>query len=102
MRITISWGNTNRLRMEAVDDELPAAAAFVVERCEMRKEDLVTIEVEDNRLVRKLFDDHLCNMKFGLVESRECEGGPVIKLHLMYKKAGWTLGVKTENGTADG
>lgn len=102
MRVIFDWGNINRLTVDAEDHELAECARFISNICEKRGPELIQLRVLDTPEMRRLFEVHLCNLKFARVESRESVEGPVVEVSLIYKKVGWTLGPKTENGAADG
>lgn len=91
MKIQIHWGqHSNKLSLKATEDELKSAANFLVEMCSGRDQDLVALEVVDHPLIRSLFTEHLCNLKFGLIEHKN-DAQEIVSVQLLYKRQGWTL-----------
>lgn len=98
MRVQIHWGPSgNRLNLEAEEQELPKAAQFLVDACEERDQDVVSLQVEHSPLMRQLFVNFLCNRKFGVNELFD-ENRKLVALLFIYKRKGWDTGPCAENG----
>lgn len=95
MRIEIDW-TKETLELEFEDSESQSACAALAEMCLTRNQDSVSLSVvNDTAQFRKLFNEVLCNNKFGIIELfNEIE--VLVDTVLVYKREGFKPGPKYE------